>query len=130
MYVSYRRRGTLTSVFILHYCSSTGTAIASHINIVTSYLCITVCVFLYGLQPLAMATATDCFVFGHHYHCYYVIHICNIEQFENKVTYLLTISTATAHIESSCACSDGQSRFSNFGKCIFLLVSPCYISLS
>ncbi len=33
-------------------------------------------------------TATDCFVFGYHYHCY-VIHICNIEQFENKVTYLL-----------------------------------------
>ncbi len=29
-------------------------------------------------------------VFRYNYHCYYVIHICNIEQFENKVTYLLT----------------------------------------
>ena len=50
--------------------------------------------FLYGLQPLAMATATDCFVLDIIISDYHVIHICNLEQFENKVTNLLTYAAA------------------------------------
>ncbi len=48
-----------------------------------------------------MATATVCFVFGYHYHwLFYVIHICNLEQFENKVTYLLTYLLTYLHVTS------------------------------
>ncbi len=70
---------------------------ASHINLVISYP-VSLYPFLYGLQPLAMATATDCFVLDITITDYYVIHICNLEQFENRVTYLLTGQGCDAHV--------------------------------
>ncbi len=54
VYVSSRRRGTLTSVFILHYCSSsTGTCQPyKYCYVIFMYHSMRI---LYGLQPLAMA---------------------------------------------------------------------------
>ncbi len=72
---------------LFYITTAAAQAFGSHIKLVTSYSCITLCI-LYGLQPLAMATATDCFVSDIIITDYYVIHICNLEQYENKVTYL------------------------------------------
>ena len=90
-YVSYRRSGTLMSVFILHnYCSSTGTCqpykscyIIFMYHSMRFYM-----VYSHWLWQLPQtALYLDIIITG-----YYVIHICHLEQFEDKVTYLLTNS--------------------------------------
>ncbi len=88
MYVSYRRRGTLKSVFILHYCSSTGTCQPyKYCYFIFMYHSMRFyMVYSHWLWQLPQtALYLDIIITG-----YYVIHICNLEQFENKVTYLLT----------------------------------------
>ena len=63
-------------------------AFASHINLVISYIPVSLYAFLYGLpcfQPLAMATATDCFVLNILIVPYTFV-ISLYEQFENKFT--------------------------------------------
>ncbi len=93
MYVSYRRPGTLMSVFILHnYCSSTGTCRPyKSCYIIFLYHCMSFLYMVYShcwLWQLPLtALYVDIFITD-----YYVIHIYNLEQFENKVTYLLTHS--------------------------------------
>ena len=87
MYVSYRRRGTLTSVFILHYCSSTGTCQPyKYCYIIFMYHSMRFyMVYSHWLWQLPQtALYLDIIITD-----YYVIHICNLEQIENKVTYLL-----------------------------------------
>ena len=79
----------LMSVFILHnYCSSTGTCqpykscyIIFMYHSMRFYM-----VYSHWLWQLPQtALYLDIIING-----YYVMHICNLEQFENKVTYLLT----------------------------------------
>ncbi len=51
---------------------------------------------LYGLQPLAMATASGCFVLDIIITDYNVIDICYLEQLENKVTKVTSLVSTTS----------------------------------